>query len=44
VPSYEGRLELRWSNTPLRLLAHEDVSDAWAPPSDYRLAEGRLGH
>jgi len=44
VPTYEGRLELTWTNKPLRLLAHEDGSYEWAPPSDYRVAEVRLLH
>ena len=38
----EGRLELTWTNKPLRLLAHEDVSYEWVPASDYRVAEVRL--
>lgn len=37
-----GRLELTWTNKHLRLLAHEDGSYEWAPPSDYRVAEVRL--
>lgn len=41
---YEGRLELTWTNKPLRLLAHEDGSYEWVPPSDYRVAEVRLLH
>lgn len=40
----EGRLELTWTNKPLRLLAHEDGSYEWVPPSDYRVAEVRLLH
>lgn len=44
MPAYEGRLELTWTNKPLRLLAHEDGSYEWAPPSDYRVAEVRLLH
>jgi adenine-specific DNA-methyltransferase len=44
VPAYEGRLELTWTNKPLRLLAHEDGSYEWVPPSDYRVAEVRLLH
>jgi len=44
VPTYEGRLELTWTNKPLRLLAHEDGSYEWVPPSDYRVAEVRLLH
>lgn len=39
---YEGRLELTWTNKALRLLAHEDGSYEWVPPSDYRVAEVRL--
>lgn len=42
VPSYDGRLELTWTNKPLRLLAHEDGSYEWVPPADYRVAEVRL--
>jgi len=42
VGSYEGRLELTWTNKQLRLLAHEDGSYEWVPPSDYRVAEVRL--
>jgi adenine-specific DNA-methyltransferase len=44
LPMYEGRLELTWTNKPLRLLAHEDGSYEWVPPSDYRVAEVRLLH
>jgi adenine-specific DNA-methyltransferase len=44
VPSYEGRLELSWTNKHLRLLAHEDGSYEWLDPSDYRVAEIRLLH
>jgi len=43
VPTYEGRVDLGWTNEPPQLLTHEDGSDEWAPPSDYRLDEGRLG-
>ncbi len=39
-----GRLELTWTNKHLRLLAHEDGSYEWVPPSDYRVAEVRLLH
>lgn len=39
---YEGRLELTWTNKSQRLLAHEDGSYEWLPPSDYRVAEVRL--
>jgi len=44
VGGYEGRLELTWTNKALRLLAHEDGSYEWVPPSDYRVAEVRLLH
>ena len=44
MPAYEGRLELTWTNKALRLLAHEDGSYEWVPPSDYRVAEVRLLH
>src|SRR4051812_14702824 len=44
VPAYEGRLELTWTNKHLRLLAHDDGSYEWVPPSDYRVAEVRLLH
>jgi DNA modification methylase len=44
MPSYEGRLELTWTNKHLRLLAHEDGSYEWVDPSDYRVAEVRLLH
>ena len=42
VPSYQGRLELTWTNKHLRLLAHEDGSYEWVDPSDYRVAEVRV--
>jgi adenine-specific DNA-methyltransferase len=42
VGSFEGRLELTWTNKPLRLLAQEDGSYEWVSPSDYRVAEVRL--
>lgn len=42
MPRYEGRLELTWTNKPLRLLGHEDGSYEWVPPGDYRVAEVRL--
>ena len=42
MSSYQGRLELTWTNKPLRLLAHEDGRYEWVPPSDYRVAEVRL--
>lgn len=38
----EGRLELTWTNKPLRLLAADDGSYQWVKPSDYRVAEVRL--
>jgi adenine-specific DNA-methyltransferase len=41
---YEGRLELTWTNKPLRLLADEDGRYQWVPTSDYRVAEVRLLH
>jgi adenine-specific DNA-methyltransferase len=41
---YTGRLELTWTNKPLCLLAHENGSYEWTPPSDYRVAEVRLLH
>lgn len=37
-----GRLELTWTNKEKRLLAYEDGSYVWVPPSDYRVAEVRL--
>jgi len=42
--SYQGRLELTWTNKSLSLLAHEDGSYEWVNPSDYRVAEVRLLH
>jgi len=44
VTTYEGRLELTWTNKDLRLLAHEDGSYEWVSPADYRVAEVRLLH
>jgi adenine-specific DNA-methyltransferase len=44
VPRYEGRLELTWTNKPLRLLAHEDGSYERVSPSDHRVADVRLPH
>lgn len=44
MPTYEGRLELTWTNKRLRLLAGEDGRYDWVPPSDYRVAEVRLLH
>jgi hypothetical protein len=40
--SYEGRLELTWTNKSRRLLAQEDGSYEWVDPADYRVAEVRL--
>jgi adenine-specific DNA-methyltransferase len=40
--SYEGRLELTWTNKARRLLAQEDGSYEWVDPADYRVAEVRL--
>jgi len=39
---YRGRLELTWTNKDQCLLAHEDGSYEWVPPTDYRVAEVRL--
>jgi adenine-specific DNA-methyltransferase len=39
---YTGALELTWTNKHLRLLAEEDGTYEWVPPSDYRVAEVRL--
>lgn len=39
---YSGTLELTWTNKHKRLLAEEDGSYQWVPPSDYRVAEVRL--
>jgi len=39
-----GRLELTWTNKDWRLLAREDGTWDWVPPSDYRIAEVRLLH
>lgn len=44
MSEYEGRLELTWTNKALRLLAQENGSYEWVPPSDYRVAEVRLLH
>ena len=41
---HRGRLELTWTNKDQRLLADEDGSYQWLPPSDYRVAEVRLLH
>ena len=40
--SPKGRLELTWTNKHMRLLAHDDGSYEWVPPSDYRVSEVRL--
>ena len=37
-----GRLELTWTNKHLRLLADDDGSHQWVPPSDWRVSEVRL--
>ena len=42
--SYQGQLELTWTNKQLRLLAHEDGTYEWIRPSDFRVAEVRLLH
>ncbi len=42
MPRYEGQLELSWTNKHKCLLAHDDGSYEWLPPSDYRVAEVRL--
>lgn len=42
MTTYEGRLELTWTNKDQRLLAHEDGSYEWLSPADYRVAEVRL--
>ena len=42
MPRYEGRLELTWTNKHERLLARDDGSYEWLPPSDYRVAEVRV--
>lgn len=44
MATYEGRLELTWTNKHLALLAHEKGSYEWVNPSDYRVAEVRLLH
>jgi adenine-specific DNA-methyltransferase len=44
MATYDGRLELTWTNKQLRLLAREDGSYEWVSPSDYRVAEVRLLH
>jgi adenine-specific DNA-methyltransferase len=40
--TYEGRLELTWTNKSMRLLAHEEGSYEWVSAADYRVAEVRL--
>lgn len=42
MPHYEGKLDLTWTNKDQCLLAHEDGTYEWLPPSDYRVAEVRL--
>ncbi|MBM4407940.1 MAG: hypothetical protein FJ038_04915 [Chloroflexi bacterium] len=42
MKSYEGRLELTWTNKSRRLLAQEDGTYEWVDPADYRVAEVRL--
>ena|SRR5438477_1154756 len=42
MTTFDGRLELTWTNKPLRLLSHEDGQYEWVPPADYRVAEVRL--
>ena len=42
LPTYEGRVELTWTNKTERLLADPDGSYEWVSPSDYRVAEVRL--
>lgn len=37
-----GRLELTWANKDRRLLARDDGSYDWLPPTDHRVAEVRL--
>jgi adenine-specific DNA-methyltransferase len=44
MTTYDGRLELTWTNKHLALLAHEDGSYEWLSPADYRVAEVRLLH
>lgn len=44
MSTYEGRLELTWTNKDQRLLAHEDGTYEWLSPADYRVAEVRLLH
>lgn len=42
MASYEGRLELTWTNKHQRLLAHDDNSYEWVDAHDYRVSEVRL--
>jgi adenine-specific DNA-methyltransferase len=42
--TYNGRLELTWTNKDKTLLAHEDQSYEWVDPADYRVSEVRLLH
>lgn len=42
--SYNGRLELTWTNKDQCLLANEDGTYEWRKPTDYRVAEVRLLH
>src|SRR5437762_3352864 len=42
VGSYDGRLELTWTNKSRRLLAYDDGAYEWVDPADYRVAEVRL--
>ena len=44
MQNYEGRLELTWTNKPLRLLSDERGRYEWVDPADYRVAEVRLLH
>lgn len=44
MASYDGRLELTWTNKHLSLLSHDDGSYEWVNPADYRVAEVRLLH
>jgi adenine-specific DNA-methyltransferase len=40
--TYQGRVELTWTNKAERLLVAEDGSYRWVPASDHRVAEVRL--
>lgn len=44
MATYQGRLELTWTNKDRRLLAHEDGTYEWVSAEDYRVAEVRLLH